>query len=323
MQTLLKNTRAYKLLAADGKNDRFGHAYLVLLDDARNLRAALKTFAKPFFGCEERRGESAARIADLIDSESFADCHFFPEKDKKLVVEDAERIAEECMLRPVEGEKKLFVVCGFDEATVAAQNKLLKLLEEPPKGVFFLLGACVSYPVLPTVLSRVQKLEIPPFDNLEIAACLAREYGADFSQTDYALCAAASGGCLGSARDMLFGGAYKTLIDDAFSLCLGGSASLPALVKRVGETKRKKELLSLLRLVFRDALVYKTSAAKADRTFLRAEEARIKSVAERYTARALIEAQTLIAQAERESFFNAVFPQCLETLIAKIYEIDA
>ena len=40
MQTLLKKTRAYTLLQADRKQERLGHAYLLLLDDARNLRVA-------------------------------------------------------------------------------------------------------------------------------------------------------------------------------------------------------------------------------------------------------------------------------------------
>lgn len=321
MQTLLKKTRAYTLLQADRKQERLGHAYLLLLDDARNLRVALKTFAKLFFGAEQSDDARLARIADLIDSESYADCHFFPEKNEKFVVEDAEKIAEECILQPVENENKLFVICGFDDATLPAQNKLLKLLEEPPKGVYFLLGVKSAYPVLSTVLSRVQKLEIPPFDSAEIARCLSREYGAQFAQTDYELCAVASGGCIGTAQEMLFGGAYKTLVNDAFELCLGTPSSLPVTVKRLGETKRKKELLSLLSLVFRDALVYKTAVGGKNAVALRAEINRIKAVADKYSARALMDAQTLICKAQREVFFNAVFPQCLETLIAKIYEI--
>lgn len=76
-------------------------------------------------------------------------------------MEDAERILEESALKPVEGNKKLFVAGDFAEATTQAQNKLLKLLEEPPEGVYFLLGATVSFSVLPTILSRTEKLEIP------------------------------------------------------------------------------------------------------------------------------------------------------------------
>ena len=130
MQSLLKGTRAYKQLKVDGEKGCFSHAYLVLFDNARNLRDALKTFAKLFFACDELYTPAETRVADLIDMESFSDCLFYPAPNEKFVVEDAERLAEECSLKPVEGDKKVFVVADFATATVAAQNKLLKLLEE-------------------------------------------------------------------------------------------------------------------------------------------------------------------------------------------------
>ena len=65
-----------------------------------------------------------------------------------------DEIKEESALNPVEGDKKLFVIGDFAELGVAQQNKLLKLLEEPPEKVYFLLGATTSYPILQTVLSR-------------------------------------------------------------------------------------------------------------------------------------------------------------------------
>lgn len=301
-------------MKADRKSGSFSHAYLLLCEDARNLRETLKTFAKLFFNADGDEN----RIANLIDSESFADCLFFPENGKKFVVEDAEKLTEESMLRPVEGEKKVFVVGDFAEATPAAQNKLLKLLEEPPAGVVFLLGATTAFPVLPTVLSRVKTLEIPPFEPKEIASCLARIYKADkYTAADFSLCAFVSGGVLGNAQNTLEGGAYRQMLDDTFALCGGGASALPALVKRLGETKRKKELLSLLRTVYRDTLLMKTGQEK--HVLLQGESARLKALAKGYTLPALVKAQELISKAEREVFFNAYFPQCLEVLLGSIY----
>ena len=77
MQTLIKNTRAYTLLKAEGEKNRFGHAYLVQLDDSKNLRSALKLFAKLFFHCDDTAATikpQAKRVAELIDAENFSDC---------------------------------------------------------------------------------------------------------------------------------------------------------------------------------------------------------------------------------------------------------
>jgi replication-associated recombination protein RarA len=56
------------------------------------------------------------------------------------------------------GPSGKLVLASLDEAAPAAQNTLLKLLEEPPPKVKFLLTA--STPPLPTVVSRCQVLRL-------------------------------------------------------------------------------------------------------------------------------------------------------------------
>jgi hypothetical protein len=45
--------------------------------------------------------------------------------------------------------------------TLPAQNALLKLLEEPPAGIYFLLGSHDAAALTPTILSRSQVVELP------------------------------------------------------------------------------------------------------------------------------------------------------------------
>ncbi len=315
METLLKNTQAYRLIKKESEENTYSHAYLLLLNDSRNLKESLKVFAKLFFVCEE--GYENERLDRLIDEESFSDCLFFPSDGKKLTVEDAEKIKEESLLSPIEGDKKVFVLSDFAEANVQTQNKLLKLLEEPPEGVVFLLGATSVFPVLTTVLSRTKKLEILPFSILEITSTLSRIYGEKYDLKTLEICAAASGGILGEAQNILEGGYYKTLVESAFSLVLEEEYRLPQIVKSVGETKHKKELLSLLRLIFRDALLVKMNPSQKE-LLLRSEKAKIVETAKKYSLSALLYAQEAISKAELETQFNAVFPQCLEICLAKI-----
>jgi len=327
MQTLLKTTKAYQLLQAEGEKSRFSHAYLLHFDDSKNIKSALKLFSKLFFSCSDEQinitnDKGKNRISSLIDEERFSDCLLYPKDGEKFVVEDAEEIGEECLLQPVEGEKKVFIITDFSQATAAAQNKLLKLLEEPPKSVIFLLGATSVFSVLPTVLSRVEKLEIPPFEIEQIAGCLARTYQdtkRSFSQTEYMLSAAASGGSVVVAQSIFVGGDTGTLIQDCFSLCLAKRHELPTLIKKVGETKRKKEFLSLIRIVLRDALLLKTEQ-KRKNIFLRSEEETLEKIAEKFPISTLIYAQELLSQAEQQLFFNTVFPQCIEILFLKILQ---
>ena len=315
MQRLLTDTHAYKLLSGEMKQHRFSHAYLLQMDDKRNLRNTLKLFAKLFFtNIEQSKRENVFR---RIDEENFSDCLFFPDADKKFMVDDAERLTEESLLNPVESDKKVFVVCDFADANAVSQNKLLKLLEEPPKNVVFLLGTTSAYSVLPTVLSRVEKLEIPPFSEKEICNTLGRLYPERYTARDFELCAAACGGSLGRAQEMLEGGEHKQLVEDAFSLCLSTGATLPPLIKKIGETKRKTELLFLLRLIFRDGAVMKTGQSD-NFLLLRSEKERLLQVQEKYTMHALLFAQKRLSDAELHTAFNGVFSQCLEITLSEI-----
>ena len=327
MQTLLKTTQAYSLIKREYEEGKYSHAYLLLCNDARNLNAALKTFAKLFLDCADGYTPEEKRLQKRIDEDNFSDCLSFPSDNKKLTVEDAEKILEESALHATEGEKKIFLLSDFAEANVQTQNKLLKVLEEPPKGSIFLLGATTVFPVLPTVLSRVKKLEIQPFSPEQITDCLARLYP-DKTKEQLSLFAAAANGSVGEAQNLVEGGYYKTLVQQAFSLVLTPPQKLPQLIKEIGETKRQKELLSLLRLIFRDALLLKMQAEKSphltlsqgEKTpiMLRSERENLLLVRNNYSLSALLHAQEYINDAEKQVKFNAVFPQCLEILIAKI-----
>lgn len=326
MIELIKNTQAYRLLQKECAGGSFSHAYLLLFDDGRNLRFTLKEFAKVLFTCDEIDDwsedlQAKKRVAKLIDEDSFSDCLIYPSEGKKLSVEDAEKIREESLLSPIEGDKKIFIIEDFTEANVQTQNKLLKLLEEPPKGIVFLLGATSIFPVLPTVLSRTKKMEILPFDIKDVTNALGRIYQDKYDWATLEVCSAASGGVLGEAQNILEGGYYKTLSESAFALCLADSSKLPAAVRAVGETKYKKELLSLLRLIFRDALLVKTEQASCKKAvLLRSEKSRIEEVAKTYKISALLYAQEEISKAELQVQFNAVFPQCIQLCIANIRE---
>lgn len=333
MQALIKGTTAYTLVKAEAEEGRLSHAYLLLLDDKRNLRAALKTFAKALLDCDvddyddedENPFETQARsvrekkrIAALIENQTFSDCLFFPEEGKRFSVEDAEKVMEESLLMPVECDKKLFVISDFADATAQAQNKLLKLLEEPPKGAVFLLGATVVFPVLETVRSRTEKLEIPPFSEKQISDCLQRLYGGKYTKDEYALCAATACGSVGGAQDVLEGGYYAALSDLAFSLVLSNATTLPPLAKKAGDSKNKKELLALLRIIYKDALLLKSGNEKY--VSLKAEKDRLSKISAAYKLSSLTFAQEALSTAERHLKFNANFNQCIEVCIASILQ---
>lgn len=305
MKSLISGTDAYRIVKNEAKEGALSHAYLIIFPDDKNLRTALKEFAKVILSANER-------ICSLIDKESFSDCRIYPEEGKRLAASDADNIISECGIKPVEGREKLFILDKFHDANASVQNKLLKVLEEPPEGVKFLLGATSGYSVLPTVKSRVRKLEIPPFSEGEIANYLLRNYPRIKGAEGYA---AASGGIAGEA-EKLFGGGYDEVLEYALCFAEVKEKDFPVLGIKISALKQKVEFFSLLRLVLRDALMYNLN--REDCALLKNNANRIKNISKNHTAASLTAALEIIASAERDLKFNANFAMLVENVFINI-----
>lgn len=171
---LIKNTTAYKIFANDKLSGTLSHAVLIVCDDGVMLKKYLKIFAQALM-CDENEPCFNCRTCCLIDGENFQDVTFYP-KGKKLVVGDVSDLISKSYVKPLEKDKKLFVISDMQDANFQSQNKLLKILEEPPENTYLLLGTTSTYPLLSTILSRVKRLDIPHFSDDDILNELKGEY---------------------------------------------------------------------------------------------------------------------------------------------------
>jgi len=87
-------------------------------------------------------------------------------------VEDVQKMAA---TPPFEGKCKVFIFDQAERLSEEAANRLLKILEEPPPEVVFIFLASNENRVLPTILSRCQRLELLPLPNAEIEKVLRNE----------------------------------------------------------------------------------------------------------------------------------------------------
>jgi DNA polymerase-3 subunit delta' len=93
-------------------------------------------------------------------------------------VATARLIGRRAAMRPVEGRIKVFLL-GYAERLVPqesspeAANALLKLLEEPPEGTYFILTAVDLEAVLPTIRSRAVRMRLGGLSDDEVRGFLA------------------------------------------------------------------------------------------------------------------------------------------------------
>ncbi len=104
--------------------------------------------------------------------------------------------------RPTLGSRRVVIIDPADDLEKNASNALLKSLEEPPAGTFFLLVAHRPARLPATIRSRCRMLRFPPLDDAEIGTILAREAPEADAATRIAAIAAAAGSP-GVAREFL------------------------------------------------------------------------------------------------------------------------
>src|SRR5579875_1901952 len=83
---------------------------------------------------------------------------------------------------PVIGRKRVYILEAVERLTEAAANSLLKVLEEPPPYVLFVLTAPHPSRVLPTIVSRSQVLRLLPLPQSRLSDYLRERYGLEPAQ---------------------------------------------------------------------------------------------------------------------------------------------
>ena len=193
-EKVIRNTNAYKIIYGEKKRGELSHAYLIVCPDGVMLKTYMKLFASLIM-CENDGACGECRPCRLIDKEAYADCDFYPKDGDKIKTADIDDLVSKTIIRPIESDIRMFVLVGAENMTAEAQNKILKTLEEPPRNVCILIGATTDNALLPTVKSRVKRLDVPPFSDGEIKRALGEEYP-DKAKLESAI--ALGGGKIGS-----------------------------------------------------------------------------------------------------------------------------
>lgn len=81
--------------------------------------------------------------------------------DKTIIgIEEIRALFKKIYLKPIQSPVKAVVISDAQNLTIAAQNALLKILEEPPDNTLILLALPKSDLLLPTITSRCTVIEL-------------------------------------------------------------------------------------------------------------------------------------------------------------------
>jgi len=177
--TIRGHHRVRDLLRAAVANDRLPHALLFAGADGvgkRNVALALTAWLL----CDEDGDDACGKCASCrqVAAGSHPDFQLITVATgkKEIGVERSRDVKRFTQLRPMRGALKVAIVDDAHMLTAAAQNALLKTLEEPPEHSLLILVANNPDALLPTVRSRCQRVQFSPLPNDAVEDILTRDH---------------------------------------------------------------------------------------------------------------------------------------------------
>ncbi|GAB6142683.1 DNA polymerase III subunit delta' [Desulfocicer niacini] len=189
-----------------------------------------------------------------------------PEKDK-IKIAGIRDLYHTLASPPHEGSHRMVLVTEAHKMNQEAANALLKILEEPPSGTFFILTAQDLSGLLPTIISRCRHLRFTPTPLTVLNRQIQESTGADPMQT--AIAVATADGTLDMAHQLLnqdknattdWKYRRKWLISALFHLvekqnCTDASPALFLAERLTRNTDELKIILTLINTWLRDLMV--------------------------------------------------------------------
>ncbi len=204
MEALLGNERLMSGLRTAIAEDKLSHCYLLAGPPgsgkrtlARWLAAAMECTApgnRPCGVCGPCRKVLSGSHPDVITVDD-------PAK-KTVTVDQVRKARADVYIKPNEGRRKLYIFPRAMDMNPAAQNALLKVIEEPPEYGAFLLLSDSAERLLPTIRSRAVLLRLSPLTAAQGLAALSQRFP-DRSREQLSAAWARSEGFLGQAEQLL------------------------------------------------------------------------------------------------------------------------
>lgn len=93
-----------------------------------------------------------------------------------IYVQESDNLQKKLALKSSQGGRKVVVIWLPERMNEQTGNKLLKLIEEPPVGTYFLLVSQEPDMVLGTIQSRVQRINVPALPEEDISKALQERH---------------------------------------------------------------------------------------------------------------------------------------------------
>lgn len=153
---------AYKVMKNSILKNRCSHAYLIEAKEYTKKNDIVFAFARyllcPYHHLTQEEKKNCPICTRNL--ENLVDLKLIQADGLWIKKAQLESLQNDFGKKPIEGEKKVYVIEEADKLNASSANSILKFLEEPEDNIVALLVVDNLYQVLPTIVSRCQLIEL-------------------------------------------------------------------------------------------------------------------------------------------------------------------
>ena len=193
------------------KKDTLPHAMIIEGAKGTGKKTLAEIIAR-FCVCSSDNNRPCGMCGDCIKAEKNIHPDIFiadGNNSGELNIEAIRNIRSDAYIKPNEAAKKVYILLNCEKMLMPAQNAFLKILEEPPENVIFILTAVSAASLLQTVRSRSRILSLYP-PTVGDAAEFLRKRFPDKDITEIQNAAKNCIGNIGNAIEFLEGGSEES-----------------------------------------------------------------------------------------------------------------
>ncbi|HSW57828.1 MAG TPA: DNA polymerase III subunit [Dehalococcoidales bacterium] len=234
----------------------FSHAYLLVgpphigkmtlaLDMAMSLNCQSEKAIHPCISCTSCKKIASGKHPDVQVVELGQNGEDEDSKEKKLIgIDQIDNMLHSAYLATFEGKQRCYIINEASNLSSVAANRLLKILEDPPARVTFILLTANIGLIPVTIVSRCQKLVLQRMKTAEIEALLREKRAIEPPRAK--LLARLSRGCPGWAFETAQNDQFLEGRQESFEKMLalvksGFSERFPAATQLASQYSKKRE----------------------------------------------------------------------------------
>lgn len=166
---IIGNDENKKKLEYIVKNNNISHSYIFSGISGIGKFMFAKEFAKAILCLDnEKKPCNNCRACKSFENNNNPDIIIIDEQDESIKTEQIKELVKNVLEKPIQGEKKIYIINNSENMTREAQNSLLKTLEEPPEYVIVILITSNENLLLNTIKSRCIKFQFQNLSDEEI-----------------------------------------------------------------------------------------------------------------------------------------------------------